>query len=165
MIKFTLINYSYVKVAFVMFPFISHIDLLLKSYNRCTGKILLGINGTPEELAEKVVNAPFALVSHDTADDPVFNFGNRTALELFELSWEEFTKLHSRESAEPVNREERARLLKRVTENGFIDDYSGIRISSTGKRFEIRDATVWNVIDNEGIYRGQAAYFDKWEFL
>ena len=147
------------------FSLTSHIDLLLKSYNRCTGKILLDINGTPEELMEKVINAPFALVSHDTGDDPVFNFGNRTALELFELSWEKFTKLHSRESAEPVNREERARLLKRVTENGFIDDYRGIRISSTGKRFEIRDATVWNVVDNDGIYRGQAAYFDKWELL
>ena len=169
MIKFTLINSGYDKLYFVMnskqFSISSHIELLLRSYNRCTGKILLDINGSPEEIAEKVVNAPFALVSHDNVDDPVFNFGNRTALELFELSWEEFTKLHSRESAEPVNREDRTRLLKRVTENGFIDDYSGIRISSTGKRFEIRDATVWNVIDNEGIYRGQAAYFDKWDFL
>ena len=143
----------------------SHIDILLKSYKKWTGKELADIKGEPGQIAEHIFNAPFALVSHDMQDDPVFNFGNRTALELFELDWDEFTKLHSRESAEPVNREERARFLKRVTENGFIDDYRGIRISSSGRRFEIRDATVWNVVDEEGIYKGQAAFFDKWKFL
>jgi len=143
----------------------SHIDLLLKSYKKWTGKELTDINGEPGQIAEHIFNAPFALVSHDMQDDPVFNYGNRTALELFELDWDEFTKLHSRESAEPVNREERARFLKRVTENGFIDDYRGIRISSSGRRFEIRDATVWNVVDEEGNYKGQAAFFDKWKFL
>jgi len=143
----------------------SHIDLLLKSYKKWTGKELADINGEPGQIAEHIFNAPFALVSHSTQDDPVFNYGNKKALELFELDWGEFTKLHSRKSAEPVNREERERLLKRVTENGFIDDYRGIRISSSGRRFEIRDATVWNVVDEEGIYKGQAAFFDKWKFL
>lgn len=143
----------------------SHIELLLKSYSKWTGKTLMDLTGSPEEQAEKIINAPFALVSHNTEIDPVFNFGNKTALELFELGREAFLKLHSRESAEPVNREERERLLKRVTENGFIDDYRGIRISSTGKRFEIWDATVWNVVDDEGVYKGQAASFDKWKFL
>ena len=142
-----------------------HIDLLLRSYNKWTGKRLLVFDGTPEEYAEQVVNAPFALVSHNTEIDPVFNFGNKTALKLFEIDWDGFTRLHSRESAEPVNRQERERLLKRVSENGFIDDYRGIRISFTGKRFEIRDATVWNVVDDEGVYSGQAAFFDKWEYL
>ena len=143
----------------------SHIDLLFKSYKKWTGKELADIKGEPGQIAEHISNAPFALVSHDTQDDPVFNYGNRKALELFELDWDEFTKLHSRESAEPVNREERARLFKRVTENGYIDDYRGIRISSSGRRFEFRDATVWNVVDEEGIYKGQAAFFDKWKFL
>lgn len=143
----------------------SHIELLLSSYYRWTGKKFINFEGSPEELAEQVLNAPFALVSHDTSDDPVFNYGNSKALWLFEMSPEDFTKLHSRESAEPVRREERAALLKRVTENGFIDDYRGVRISSTGKRFEIYDATVWNVVDDNGVYRGQAAYFDKWKFL
>ena len=144
---------------------ISHIELLLKSYYRWTGKNIADFKGLPEENAELVINAPFALVSHDTADDPVFNFGNKTALELFELDWDSFTRLHSRKSAEPVNREERAEILRRVTENGFIDDYCGIRISSTGKRFMITNATVWNVVDDDGLYKGQAAFFDKWEYL
>jgi len=52
-----------------------------------------------------------------------------------------------------------------VRENGFIDDYSGIRISSTGRRFHIRQAIVWNVLDEDGRYAGQAATFSSWEFL
>lgn len=147
------------------FHITSHIGLLLNSYYKWTGKNIIELNGTPEELTELVINAPFALVSHNTETDPVFNFGNKTALRLFELDLEEFTKLHSKESAEALNREDRERLLKRVTEKGYINDYRGIRISSTGKRFEIKDATVWNIVDDKGIYRGQAAFFDKWKFL
>ena len=142
-----------------------HIDLLLKSYKRWTGKDLTSIKGEANQIVEGIINASFALVSHDTQADPVFNFGNKKALELFELDWEEFTKLHSRESAEKVNRKERAELLRRVTEDGYIDDYRGIRLSSSGRRFEISDATVWNVVDVNGNYKGQAAYFDKWRFI
>ena len=49
--------------------------------------------------------------------------------------------------------------------NGFIDDYAGIRISKTGRRFRIAQATVWNLLDERGIYSGQAAMFLRWEFL
>ena len=38
----------------------------------------------------------------------------------------------SRLTAEPVAREERARLLDEVTRNGFIANYAGVRISSRG---------------------------------
>ena len=56
----------------------------------------------------------------------------------------------SRLTAEAPNREERARLLAAVTTRGFIDDYSGIRISNTGRRFRIAQATVWNLLMNVG---------------
>ena len=71
----------------------------------------------------------------------------------------------SRLTAEAPNREERARLLAAVTKHGFIDDYSGIRISKTGRRFRIAQATVWNLLDEKGNYAGQAAMFSRWEFL
>jgi len=147
------------------FSIAGHLELLLSSYKKWTGKELLIISSGGDEIVNECSNAPFALVSHDTGEDPVFNYGNRTALRLFELDWDNFTKLNSRKSTEPVNREERAELLRRVTENGFIDDYSGVRISSTGKRFKITDATVWNVVDNEGNHKGQAAFFDNWKYL
>lgn len=144
---------------------VHHVDLLLKSYREWTGKKLINFDGSLEEKAREIFYAPFAVVSHGTQDDPVFNYGNDIALKLFEMSWDEFTKLPSRKSAEPMNREERTVLLERVAKNGFIDDYCGVRISATGKRFEIKNATVWNVVDKDGIYRGQAATFDEWIYL
>jgi len=107
----------------------------------------------------------FALLSHNTDQDPLFNYANRTALDLFEFSWDELIGLPSRLSAEPVNQQERERLLARVTTQGFIDDYAGVRISKTGKRFRIQGAIVWNVIDEQGSYRGQAAWFKDWTWL
>jgi predicted DNA-binding protein (UPF0251 family) len=56
-------------------------------------------------------------------------------------------------------------LLAAVTARGFIDDYSGVRISQTGRRFRITRATVWNLISETGRPCGQAAMFDRWEFL
>jgi predicted DNA-binding protein (UPF0251 family) len=55
--------------------------------------------------------------------------------------------------------------LEAVTQRGFIDDYSGIRISKTGRRFQISRATVWNLISEKGEPCGQAAMFDEWKFL
>ena len=71
----------------------------------------------------------------------------------------------SRKTAEPVHRDERAQLLKRTREHGFIDGYSGIRIASTGRRFEVHRATVWNVVTAAGEHVGQAAAFSEWTFL
>ncbi len=116
-------------------------------------------------LAEKVFHAPFVLVSHGTEADPILNYGNASALALWEMSWAELTRTSSRLTAEAPNREERARLLEMVKMHGFIDDYSGIRISKTGRRFEISRATVWNLISANGQPCGQAALFSQWEFL
>jgi hypothetical protein len=81
---------------------------------------------------------------------------------LFEVEWRELVTLPSRLSAEPVSQMERARLLEQVTARGFIDDYSGVRIS---RRFLIRRATVWNLIDQTGTYQGQGAMFRDWQRL
>lgn len=81
------------------------------------------------------------------------------------MSWDELTRTPSRLTAEAPNREERARLLAAVTQNGFIDDYSGVRISKTGRRFKISRATVWNLLDANQNYFGQAAMFSEWKFL
>ena len=63
------------------------------------------------------------------------------------------------------DRRERARLLDAVRTQGLIDDYTGIRISASGRRFRIDRATVWNLVDQDGRYRGQAACFDAWIFI
>ncbi|HIH44407.1 MAG TPA: MEKHLA domain-containing protein, partial [Candidatus Methanoperedenaceae archaeon] len=71
----------------------------------------------------------------------------------------------SRITAEPVNREERARVLEQVRQNGFTDSYQGVRISRTGRRFLVEQATVWNILDENERYAGQAATFSQWRYL
>ena len=56
-------------------------------------KGLLDIKGSPKELAKQLFEAPFAVVSHGTENNPILNYGNQKALDTWELSWEEFTKI------------------------------------------------------------------------
>jgi MEKHLA domain len=144
---------------------IAHAQIFARSLKHWTGRELIAGNWPAPELAEKIFHAPFALVSHGTEADPVLNYGNAAALALWEMSWEELTRTPSRLTAEAPNREERARLLATVAARGFIDDYSGVRISKTGRRFRIVRATVWNLLTEEGKPCGQAAMFGEWEFL
>ena len=140
-------------------------QIIARSLKHFTGRDLLPGNFSPAEFAENVFHAPFVLVSHGTDIDPVLNYGNASALALWEMSWAEITRTPSRLTAEAPNREERVRLLEMVRTHGFIDDYSGIRISKNGRRFKISRATVWNLISENGRLCGQAAMFLRWEFL
>jgi len=143
----------------------AHAQRLIESFRGLTARELVSPTLPPVEQARMLFEAPFVVASHGIETDPVFNYGNRAALALFEASWEEFTALPSRLSAEPVAQEERARLLARVTAAGFIEDYQGVRVSRTGRRFQIERATVWNVRDASGAYGGQAVTFDVWRYL
>jgi len=140
-----------------------HVALLYYSLKHWTGRDLADPGLTPEAMARQVLHAPFVVASHNTDADPILNYGNLAALRLWETSWQEFTRTPSRHTAEPLERAERKRLLKLVAEQGFIDDYQGIRISKSGNRFMIQHATVWNVVDANGRPHGQAVLFRHWE--
>jgi hypothetical protein len=120
---------------------------------------------SPRELASRIFEAPFVIVSHGSQPDPILNYGNRAALELWEMSWDEFTRTPSRLTAEAAKREARAKVMETVTRQGFFEDYSGIRVSKAGRRFEISGATIWNLISETGELQGQAATFSEWKFL
>ena len=142
-----------------------HIKCLMDSYYNFTGLSLIPKNQSPSSLKSYFDQVDFVLLSHGTEEDPILNYGNQKALTLWEMTIEEFLQTPSRKTAEAPLREERARLMKMVTEKGFINDYQGIRISKTGKRFQINQATVWNVTDETGQKIGQAATFKNWVFL
>jgi hypothetical protein len=137
-------------------------QLLLDSFRRWTGRDLLIRTGTLDAQAQALFAAPFVVVSHDTQADPILNYGNQQALDLWDLSWAQLTSTPSRLTAEPMNRDERARMLAVAEKQGYYSGYRGVRISSTGKRFLVEDATVWNVVDGQGIRVGQAATFARW---
>lgn len=144
---------------------VTHATTLARSFRHWLGRDLLAGVSDPRALAEALFNAPFVLVSHGTQPDPVLNYGNLAALALWEMSWEELTRTPSRLTAEPVARVERARLLAEVTQHGHIANYAGVRIAQSGRRFCIERAVVWNLLDESGTHYGQAAMFDRWDYL
>jgi hypothetical protein len=134
--------------------------LIADSYRRMTGKPLLDeLPSNIAALRAAMWNAPRAIAAHGTEADPIFFYGNRLALQLFEMSFDEFARQPSRLSAEPLAQEAREKLLARVAQQGYVDGYSGMRIAKSGRRFMIADCTVWNLADEQGGYHGQAAVF------
>jgi len=146
-------------------PMLVWCQYLLDSYVYWVRKELISRNGTSFDQAMRLFNSPFVVASHETQQDPVLNYGNRTALDLWEMDWIHFTQTPSRLTAEPVNREERARMLLQAQKQGYISDYRGIRISSSGKRFRVEQATIWTIQNPDGIVLGQGATFSDWRFI
>ena len=138
---------------------------LLTSYRHWTGSELFEPVAGLASRSEALFRAPFVLVSHGIEEDPILNYGNRMALDLWEMSWDELTTTPSRLTAEPINRAERQRILEQAKTKGYISDYRGVRISKSGRRFLIERAVVWNVVDAAGHRLGQAATFSEWSFL
>lgn len=141
-----------------------HTERLRRSFHALTGRDLLDPTLSPEAAADALFHAPFVVLSHNADPDPILTYGNQTALELFELAWEELIQMPSRLTAAAPDRAERARRLARVATQGFIADYAGVRIARTGKRFWIERATVWNLTDDQGQPCGQAATFRTWRY-
>lgn len=140
-------------------------QLLLNSYAYWTRDELVERIGTPLVQAERLFDAAMVVVSHGMESDPVLNYGNQSALTLWEMDWGQFTQTPSRLTAESMNREERSRMLGQAKNQGYISDYQGVRISNSGKRFRVSKAIIWTVQASDGAAVGQAAAFSDWQFL
>ncbi|MFN5297471.1 MAG: MEKHLA domain-containing protein [Planctomycetaceae bacterium] len=136
--------------------------LILDSYRHWLGEELISRAGSDTEVAQRLFETPRVVVAHGLEADPVLCYGNRTALDLWEMTLSQLLATPSRLTAEPLHRDERARLLQRTREQGYVDDYRGIRVSRTGRRFLIEQAIVWNLRDARGELAGQAATFAQW---
>jgi hypothetical protein len=139
-----------------------HVLIMLENLKKWTGFDLIKEYGfSVDRLGEQVFNADFYILSHDTGADPILNYGNDRVLKQWEVSWEELTNMHSRETAKPVDRSARAAMMDRVKAKNYIDGYSGTRISKTGKEFKISNGIVWNLFTGNGVFYGQAAWFNS----
>ncbi len=137
-------------------------ERILRSYRQLLGRDLLPLEQEPRERYRALYEAPFCVLAHGTQADPIFCYGNQQSQAQFEVSWEELCRMPSRLSAEPMVQEERDLLLQQVRDQGYIDDYKGIRVSSTGRRFRIEKALVWNLFTEDGSPAGQAAALFDW---
>jgi hypothetical protein len=140
--------------------------LILDNYRRLLGRELVEVKD-PAQAVETLFEASCVVLAAfgEFGTDHVFRYANRAGLQRFEAAWEELIGLPSSLSAEPVCREERRRLLDEVGRRGYIENYAGVRISRRGRRFRILRATVFNLLDAQGAYVGQAATFAEWEKL
>jgi hypothetical protein len=137
--------------------------LIAESFARLAGRPL--VEPSPGGSEQAMWDAPRAIVAHGTEPEPRFFYGNRVALELFAMTAAAFIGLPSKRSAEPALRQERARMLAGLAQHDIVDDYAGVRIASTGRRFAISHAQVWNIVDEHYGRHGQAATFAEWQFL
>ena len=139
--------------------------LLVGSYRRMVGGEPAFLAGGEESAAWLYEYSPYAVLAHDTADVPRFIYANKAAQACFEYAFEEIIGLPSHLSAEPQDRAERQRLLDQVAAHGYATGYSGVRIAKSGRKFRIEDGVVWQLIDEAGSFRGQAASFGRWHDL
>ncbi len=140
--------------------------ILADSFARLLGRPLLpALPVDDRQLAQVLYDAAPAIVAHGTEPDPVFWFANRTAQRLWEVEWAAFVRMPSRQSVEAGEHDDRERLLARARAHGFVDDYQGVRISASGRRFRIQDVILWNLTDDRGLAVGQAATFERWTEL
>jgi hypothetical protein len=68
----------------------ARLALMAESFVRLTGETL--VEASPS-LAQALWSAPRAIVAHGTEADPIFFYGNRMALDLFEMSATDFLRL------------------------------------------------------------------------
>ena len=138
---------------------------MLDSYHHWIGNDLIERAADVKQQARTLFKASFVVVSHGVEPNPILNYGNQTALDLWELPWEQFIRTPSRLTAEADDRAERERMLECAKLYGYFNGYRGVRISSTGRRFLVEHALIWNVIDLAGRPIGQAATFSHWSHV
>jgi hypothetical protein len=139
--------------------------VILDSFERFVGRELIPRGSSLAETARLLYEAPFVVVAHGVEEDPILNYANETAVALWETDLETLLTMPSRTTAEPVHRDERAKMLQMTKDQGYIDDYGGVRISGAGTRFRIERAIVWTLVDGAGQPAGQAATFSEWTAL
>lgn len=123
-----------------------------------------------ERLAQELFSLDTVVLAHDGADPasdpgPRLIYANAAALGLWRRRWHQQVGLPSRLTAEPQERAGRARMLVNARQAQALRGYSGIRIDSQGRRFQIRNARLWTLHDAAGTPCGQAAAFSDWWWL
>jgi len=131
------------------------------SFDRATGGDLVRDAGLDSaSLGRSAWNGDFALLCH--SNDAILTYANSFALALWEMDWPTMLITPSRETApQGEDRDTRAALMEQVARNGFIRNYTGRRVSRSGRLFFIENATVWTMRDEKGARFGTGAFFQS----
>ncbi|MCP9772818.1 MEKHLA domain-containing protein [Synechococcus sp. Tobar12-5m-g] len=139
---------------------------LLQSHRSLFGRPLIACRSPdPRQLAQELFNAPTVVLAHDGGADPRLIYANAAALRLWRRPWSAMVGMPSRLTAEPGERQARAQMLNDALRQQAIRGYTGIRVDSAGRRFEIENARLWSLPALHGHGVGQAAAFSSWAWL
>lgn len=103
----------------------------------------------------------FGILSHGIQEDPIYNYGNRASLELFEKTLEDLCQTPSRYSTVAPLMDDRERLIQQIEEVGHGTILDAVRTSTNGKLFVMKTICVWNVYHDNGRRIGLAALYDR----
>ncbi|KAK3252267.1 hypothetical protein CYMTET_38430 [Cymbomonas tetramitiformis] len=144
---------------------VMHSLKLIETYKKATGEPLL--TGLDISTAAKALyEADFLLLSHGSGDNPHFDYANKKALEVFEMTWAQMQETPSSKSAADAAeiQEDRRRALAQAETDGVCKGYSGLRVSTSGREFRIEDGVIWTLLGADDQKVGQAAFVPKWKF-
>ena len=133
-------------------------ERILHSHQQAFGRPLAA--GAQELFASDAV-----VLAHDGDSDPRLIYANAAALQLWERPWAEMVGMPSRLTAEPQERASRAQMLATALQQRASQGYSGVRISQSGRRFQIHNARLWTLWGPGDQPCGQAAAFSDWWWL
>jgi len=137
---------------------------LVASFARAIGGDLMAEAALdPAQLGQSAWEGCFALLTHDMS--ATLNYANRFTLDLWDMDWETMRRTPSRLTAPEKDRAERGHLMAAVARDGFVRNYTGRRVSRSGKLFLIQQATVWTMTDESGAEFGTGAFFHSVEPL
>ena len=133
-------------------------EQLLRSHHQAFGRPLAAS-------AQELFSADLVVLAHDGSSDPCLTYANAAALQLWERPWSAMVGMPSRLWRSCGSAVSRALALQQALNQQAIEGYSGIRISSSGRRFQIQNARLWSLQDPDGHACGQAAAFSDWWWL
>ncbi|MFQ6537710.1 MULTISPECIES: MEKHLA domain-containing protein [Aphanothece] len=148
-------------------------ERILASHQLAYGAPLLAglpVDASPSQRVQALFISPFCVLAHDGADPdvdpgPRLIYANRAALMLWQRRWAAMVGLPSQVTAEPHERSRRRQALRSAQTATALSGYSGVRVDSQGRRFQIRAARLWTLWDAAGQPFGQAARFSDWHWL
>lgn len=137
--------------------------MIADSYARFTGEPL--VEAGTEDLEEALWNSPRVILVHGTERIPRIFYANRKALDLYEMTAKAFIGMPSHLCAEPMRRHERVKVLNELEERNLVEVNTGVRVASTGRRFQLVRAQSWNLLDEHGTKHGVVASYLDWKYI
>lgn len=115
---------------------------------------------TPKELDQ---NERFGILSHGTQTDPIYNYGNKASLILFDQTVDNLCKTASRYSTVESLMEDREQLIQQINDSGYGTISNAVRRTlGEEKLFVIETIWIWHVYHpDDGRRIGLAALYDR----